>query len=99
MVLSRNALALYTVILLTIVSAQAEDAKLFFGEIPIQYVAPGEKIVLDLHRFMHPPEASVHVDGTDAESKLKNLLTDEQIGLTDGKLTIPPATALFIGQR
>jgi hypothetical protein len=35
------------------------------------------------------------------ESKLQNLLTDEQIALTDGKLsiTMPPAAALFIGQR
>jgi len=34
-------------------------------------------------------------------SQLKNLLTDEQIALTDGKLsiTIPSSAALFIGQR
>jgi len=44
-------------------SASGHDAKLFFGEIPIQYVGPGEKIVLDLHRFLNSPEASVHVDG------------------------------------
>jgi hypothetical protein len=45
--------------------------KLFFGEIPIQYVGSGEKIVLDLHRFLHPPAASVHVDGTDASFDAK----------------------------
>jgi hypothetical protein len=41
----------------------APTAPNFFGELPIQYVGPGEKIVLDLHRFLHPPQAGLHVDG------------------------------------
>jgi len=89
MVSSHRALVLSAAALFAVVSAQAMTPN-FFGEIPIQYVGPGEKIVLDLHRFLHPPKASIHVDGPDAGAELPPKTRQE---------IIPPSAALSIGQR
>jgi hypothetical protein len=45
--------------LLVLALAQARAGEFFFGEIPVQYVASGEEILLDMHRFLHPPAATV----------------------------------------
>jgi len=58
-----------------------------------------DRLLVILNRSKSAHDISIDPRPEISESKLKNLLTDEQIGLTDGKLTIPPATALFIGQR
>ncbi len=39
----------------------------FFGEVPVQYVARGDEMVLDLHRFLQPPDAKVAIEGAGAE--------------------------------
>ena len=58
-----------------------------------------DRLLVIVNRSKSAHDISIDPRPEISESKLKNLLTDEQIGLTDGKLTIPPATALFIGRR
>lgn len=45
---------------------EARADKLFFGEVPVQYIARGDEIGLDMHRFVHPPEAILKVENSDA---------------------------------
>jgi hypothetical protein len=60
-----------------------------------------DRVLVILNRSKSARDISLDPSPEINESKLQNLLTDEQIALTDGKLsiTMPPAAALFIGQR
>jgi hypothetical protein len=60
-----------------------------------------DRVLVILNRSKSARDISLDHSLEINESKLQNLLTDEQIALTDGKLsiTMPPAAALFISQR
>ncbi|PYK42795.1 MAG: hypothetical protein DME46_09300 [Verrucomicrobia bacterium] len=58
-----------------------------------------DRILVILNRSKSARTISLDPSPEINESKLKNLLTGEQIALTDGKLTIPPSASLFIGEQ
>lgn len=60
-----------------------------------------DRVLVILNRSKSARDISLDPSPEIKESKLQNLLSAEQIALTDGKLsiTMPPAAALFIGQR
>jgi hypothetical protein len=47
-------LSLFSFFLLTAIAGGADTAQPFLGAIPVQFVAPGQELVLDVHRFFHP---------------------------------------------
>jgi len=49
--------------LLVALSAQVRGESLFFGEVPVQYVTHSDEITLDFRRFLHPPKATVKIEG------------------------------------
>jgi hypothetical protein len=53
---SRGSLQLswFSFFLLTAIASSADTAQPFLGAIPVQFVAPGKELVLDMHRFLHP---------------------------------------------
>ncbi len=53
---SRGSLQLsgFSFFLVTAVASSADTAQPFLGAIPVQFVAPGQELVLDMHRFFHP---------------------------------------------
>ena len=42
----------FLILAVSLAAASAEDA--FLGSIPVQYVASGQEVVLDMHRFFQP---------------------------------------------
>ncbi len=60
----RGCLIIFIITSAAFVRAHAE--RLFFGEVPVQYVAQCDEITLDLHRFLHPPTATIKVASGDA---------------------------------
>lgn len=44
----------FSLFLLTALAASAHAEQPFLGAIPVQFVAPGQELVLDAHRFFHP---------------------------------------------
>jgi hypothetical protein len=60
-----------------------------------------DRVLVILNRSKSAHDISLDPSPEISGSKLRNLLTDEQIASRDGNLsiTIPPSAALFIGQR
>ena len=53
---SRGSLQLswFSFFLFTAIASSGDTAQPFLGAIPVQFVAPGQELVLDMHRFFHP---------------------------------------------
>jgi len=71
-------------ILVALAVTHVRADQFFFGEIPVQYVARGNEMVLDMHRFLHPPAATVTPQASNAWFDSKNFTlhvstTDESI--------------------
>ena len=93
----------FSFFLLAAIASGADTARPFLGAIPVQFVAPGQELILDMHRFFHPG-ASAKLDfGTNDNVDLAFDSTTFQLrvrpqkaGLFDVELSTPSGKSRLV---
>lgn len=87
---------LYVFFALTVLAVNARADKAFLGPIPVQYVAPGKEVVLDMHRFWQPgPDKKLEwntkddVDLAFDAAAFQLRAKPRKPGISDIQLTVP----------
>jgi 1,4-alpha-glucan branching enzyme len=96
--LSRGSLQLswFSFFLVAAVATNARTEQPFLGPIPVQFVTPGKKLVLDMHRFFHPGasakldfETNDHIGLAFDSTAFQLRARPQKAGLFDVELSTP----------